>query len=179
MHPDEHLMTAVRDGDLNKMSILFERYHVKLYNYFIKLTRDRDLSEDLTQNVFERALKYRNSYKDSFPFQAWIYRIASNVRYDHYRAKKPDIAYNDGYQAFADGIASEEVDPQEEQISRLHQALHGLNDDQKKMIWLTKYEGMKYAEAAQILGITESALKVKIHRTMKTLKANYFKINPL
>ena len=179
MHPDEKLMTAVREGELNKMSILYDRYHVQLYNYFIKLTRDRTLSEDLTQNVFERALKYRSSYKDSYPFKAWIYRVASNVRYDHYRSKKLDVAYNDGYQAFADRMVTGEEDPQEEQISRLHQALHGLNDEQKKMIWLTKYEGMKYSEAAQILGCTESALKVKIHRTMKTLKANYFKITPL
>ncbi len=179
MHPDEQLMAEVRDGNLRKMSILFERYNVRLFNYFTKLTRDRALSEDLTQTVFERAIKYRNSYKDSYPFKAWIYRIASNVRYDHYRSQKLKVVYDDGYQEPGSRM---EFDPGNEQgderVDRLYRALHDLNDEQKKMIWLTKYEGMKYAEAAEILGCTESALKVKIHRTMKRLKSNYFKYEP-
>ena len=176
MHPDERLMTRVRDGDLKQMSILFERYHVRLFNYFTKLTRDRALSEDLTQTVFERALKYRGSYKDSYPFKAWIYRIASNVRYDHYRSQKLQVVSDDGYQE--PGVRMD-FDPgndqADERIDKLYKAIGGLNDEQKKMIWLTKYEGMKYAEAAKILGCTESALKVKVHRAMKSLKSNYFK----
>jgi RNA polymerase sigma-70 factor (ECF subfamily) len=176
MHPDEKLMTEVRGGNLNKMSILFERYHVRLYNYFTKLTRDRALSEDLTQTVFERAIKYRNSYKDSYPFKAWIYRIASNVRYDHYRSQKLKVVYDDGYQEPGGRM---DIDPGndhgDERIDKLYKAMQKLNDEQKKMIWLTKYEGMKYSEAAGILGCTESALKVKIHRAMKSLKSNYFK----
>jgi RNA polymerase sigma-70 factor (ECF subfamily) len=178
MHPDESYMVQVRDGDLRKVSELYHRYHVKLYNFFLKLTRDRSLSEDLTQNVFERVIKYRESYKDDFPFKAWIYRIAYNVKHDHFRSQKLHIAYDQTYESAQITESSpEKSDFEEERISKLKLAMKGLNDEQKKVIWLTKYEGMKYIEAARVIGCTESAFKVKVHRAMKHLKSNYFKMN--
>ena len=59
--PDEIIMKRVKDGNLAEMSVLFERYHLRLYNFFLKLTRNRDISHDLTQNLFYRMIKYKNS----------------------------------------------------------------------------------------------------------------------
>ena len=56
-------MQHVKDGNLSEMSELFERYNVKLYNYFLKLTRNKLISQDLTQNLFYRMIRYKNSYK--------------------------------------------------------------------------------------------------------------------
>ena len=54
---DNELMLKVRDGDLGKLSFLFERYHRALFNFFLRSTGNRDLSEDLVQEVFLRMLE--------------------------------------------------------------------------------------------------------------------------
>jgi RNA polymerase sigma factor (sigma-70 family) len=93
---DEELMAAVRADDLDQLVPLFERYHGPLFNYLTRLTNDRDLSEDLTQTVFERILKYRSSYQPTQPFKAWVYQMARNVHADHWqRQQKLRVADTD------------------------------------------------------------------------------------
>ena len=60
---DNQLMEEVRDGKVEKLAILFERHHVTLYNFFLRLTANRSISEDLVQDVFFRILRYRHTYR--------------------------------------------------------------------------------------------------------------------
>ena len=61
---DSTLMERVRAGDLEQLSELFERHHRRLYQFFLKLARDRSVAEDLVQEVFVRVLKYRHTWRD-------------------------------------------------------------------------------------------------------------------
>ena len=63
---DEIIMQRVKDGNLAEMSVLFERYHLKLYNFFLKLNKQKDISQDLTQNLFYRMIKYKHTFKDGY-----------------------------------------------------------------------------------------------------------------
>jgi len=65
---DNDLMLQVRDGDLGKLSFLFERYHRALFNFFLRSTGNRDLSEDLVQEAFLRLLKYRHTFRPDSRF---------------------------------------------------------------------------------------------------------------
>src|SRR5215208_1109141 len=85
---DETIMIAVRNGDLQPAAVLFDRYNKRIFNFLATLTNDRDEAEDLTQNVFLRMIKYRNSFKDESRFQPWIYQIARNVFSDFYNGQK-------------------------------------------------------------------------------------------
>src|SRR5687767_14265479 len=85
---DEVIMEAVKSGNLQQTTLLFERYNKRIYNFLARMTMDRSLAEDLTQNVFFRIIKYRNSYRDGARFQSWIYQIARNVFSDHYQTVK-------------------------------------------------------------------------------------------
>jgi hypothetical protein len=60
---DTELMVAVRDGDLVQLGVLFERHHLHLFNFFLRLTGSRQLSGDLVQEAFIRILKYRKSFR--------------------------------------------------------------------------------------------------------------------
>ncbi|HMI62951.1 MAG TPA: sigma factor, partial [Puia sp.] len=60
---DEKIMLLVKDGHLSELTELFDRYHVPLYNFFLRLTVDKVISEDLTQNLFYRVIRYRQSYQ--------------------------------------------------------------------------------------------------------------------
>src|SRR5687767_15879776 len=80
-------MTAVRSGDLAKLGILFERYHLPLFDFLARVTGDRTAAEDLVQDVFVRILKYRATYRDGGSFETWLFRIARNARADHFRRR--------------------------------------------------------------------------------------------
>ncbi|MEJ7681884.1 MAG: sigma factor [Segetibacter sp.] len=60
---DENIMLKVKEGNLSELTVLFERYHVTLFNFFLKLTKDKAVSEDLTQTLFYRVIKYRQTYR--------------------------------------------------------------------------------------------------------------------
>lgn len=68
MPDDEQVMAQVRDGRVEMLAILFERHHVRLFNFFLRLTASRSASEDLVQEVFLRMLKYRHTYRGDSKF---------------------------------------------------------------------------------------------------------------
>ena len=82
---DEALMIAVRSGDLDCLSALFQRHYRTLYGFLYRMTQERSVAEDLVQEVFARILKYRHTYEDEGTFEAWLYRIARNSYYDFAR----------------------------------------------------------------------------------------------
>lgn len=174
-YTDEELMQKAKAGELRYISTLFDRYNVRLYNFFYQQTRDKGQSEDLTQNVFERIIKYRKNYQEKKNFTAWIYAIARNVHMDLYRKKRFDLPGNEKVLAIA------EIPQEEETIESLHNdrlklAMAALSKDEQQILWMTRFEKMKYAEVADVFDCTEGAIKAKVHRTMKNLKDVFFKI---
>jgi RNA polymerase sigma-70 factor (ECF subfamily) len=89
---DNVLMQKVRDGDLAKMAVLFERHHRALFRYFLRLTGNREFSEDLVQDVYFRMLKYRHTYRDSNPFTSWMYQVGRNAHLDGLQKRKGEGA---------------------------------------------------------------------------------------
>jgi len=81
-------MARIQEGDIGQLGVLFERYNAKLYSYFVRLTSDRVVSEDLVQEVFLRMLKYRHTYRGEGQFTGWMYQIARNACGDHRRKWK-------------------------------------------------------------------------------------------
>lgn len=174
---DEQLMLLVKEGKLSHLGQLFERYQVRLYNYFLKLTRREALSEDLTQNVFERVLKHRHTYKEEFPFNAWLFRIAHNVRMDYYRKQKIKFDANvDPVQLPLVDNARDEEEEREFLKVDLERALSQMKDEYREVLILTRYERMKYMQVADVLGISEGAVKIKVHRAIKQLSTIYHQI---
>lgn len=78
LYSDEEIMIKVKNNQLALMKPLFDRYHVKLYNFFLRLTYNEDVSKDLVQNVFYRIIKYRKTYNPEYKFKSWIYQLARN-----------------------------------------------------------------------------------------------------
>ncbi|HPG40908.1 MAG TPA: RNA polymerase sigma factor [bacterium] len=174
MLTDHNIMLAVQNGDLDKLGMLFERYHKQLYNFFLKQTGDIHASEDLVQDVFVRILNYRNTYRGDSGFVSWMFSIAHNSRCDFYRKQKhrgeslelvndmPDAAFTPEDQAIRDN-----------HNSLLQQALLRLTDEKRQALVLSRYHNMKYEEIAQITGCRVGTVKARVHRALLELTHIY------
>src|SRR6185295_20196098 len=87
---DLELMLAVRNGNLEKLGILFDRHQQSLFNYFYRLSGDAASSDDLVQEVFLRMLKYRRSFRQDSQFRAWMYQIARAARIDRFKKHREE-----------------------------------------------------------------------------------------
>ncbi len=169
---DELLMMAVRKGQIEMLNTLATRYQKRIYNYFLKSTMDVDDSGDLTQNTFIRVMKYRTSYKEGSRFETWLFQIARNQLKDYFRKMK---VYKDKFTNVEVIPENEDQDDgQREREQLLQQAMRLLPDEKRELLVLSKFQGMKYEQIAQLRESSVSAIKVQVHRTLKQLKEIYF-----
>jgi len=165
---DEALMARVANGNLDDLKILFERHHLHIFNFLYKMSGDRMLSEDLTQDVFYKVIKYRSSYKNG-SFISWIFTIARNSLNTHFRKNKE---VSDGLEKVEQYLAADEGEDHEEK-SQLHHALNKLDPSDRAVLVMHKFNDIKYEDLAEIMGSTPGALKTKVSRALKKLKTVY------
>jgi RNA polymerase sigma factor (sigma-70 family) len=177
---DEIIMEAVKNGNLQQASLLFERYHKRIFNFLARLALDRELAEDLTQNVFLRIIKYRGSYREGLKFQSWIYQVARNVFSDHYQANKNRFSNYVDVEKVGDHMAADD-DTQEmdEKEKLLHRSMARLSEEQRELLILTRFQQMKYEEVAAIMDTTVANIKVKVHRAIIKLREYYFELEKI
>jgi RNA polymerase sigma factor (sigma-70 family) len=176
---DEALMIQLATGQLDAAAVLFQRYHRALYNFYLHLGFAREVSEDLVQTVFERLIKYRQSYREGMNLRSWLYQMARNVGMDQ---RKQQMRYGaEDLNAQENKLVWSElgIDVQlenREKHQALDRAMQALNAEQREVLLLTKFQQLKYSEVATILGCSEGAVKVKVFRALEQLKAHYIKI---
>ncbi len=164
-------MATVQAGNLDALGTLFERYHRQVYGFFVKLTRDTDLSEDLTQSTFERIMRYRHSYRGDGSFRGWLFQVARNVRVDHHRANriKVDQEVELAELPLLTPTVSAALENRERQEA-LEKAIAELPDTYRETLLLVWQQEMKYREVAEALGTTETNIKSRIHRAVRALR---------
>ncbi len=176
---DHTLMLAVRAGDIRQLGVLFERYQHRLYGFFLRLTNQPTVSEDLVQIVFYRILKYRHTYRDEGKFTAWIFHVARKVAADHFRKHASTPAPSDP----ADLIDHPDTTPPPseqaattEDVTLLRTALAHLPLAHREVLVLSRFQQLNHQEIARLLDCSVGAVKVRAHRALKELRALYFKI---
>ena len=176
---DNALMLKVKNGDIDKMGLLYERYHRQLYRFLFNMTRQKELSEDMVQNIFLRMLKYPDGFLGFGEFKTWMYHIARNAMYDHFRKIKRTPSHSD-LKNFEERIEGEQYADahleKEQELKTLQTAMGNLSDENRELLILCRFQELKYNEIARILNTTEGAVKVRIHRALNQLKSNYLKI---
>ena len=172
---DSVLMERVRAGRLDQLAELFERHHRRLYQFFLKLARDRSVAEDLVQEVFVRVLKYRHTWREEAEFVPWMFALARNAAVDHFRARTRDSK--------RDAAALPDLTPQaprvverleeEERAGQLRKALDLLAPDKREVLLLARFGELKHDRIADLLGISPGAVRVRLHRALKELREAY------
>ena len=174
---DDAVMLEVKGGRVESLAILFERHHVQLFNFFLRLTGSRPASEDLVQEVFIRILKYRASYRGEDKFLGWMYRIAHNAHIDHLRRHKETVALDDQFvEAISPEPGLEDRVVQNQDAALMSKALSRLPQEKQKVLVLSRFQNMKYREIAELLGCPVGTVKATVHRALKELGDIYFEM---
>jgi RNA polymerase sigma factor (sigma-70 family) len=164
---DEELMSQVRSGVGEMLGPLFDRYHVPLFNFYLKVTGERSASEDLVQEVFFRILKYRQSYRTETPFRAWMYQIARNARIDLLRRRRAESSWEP---EMSPAFLPPDTAEQSEETALLYRALMRMPEEKREVLILSRFQELKYEEIAQLLGCEIGTVKTRVHRALQELR---------
>lgn len=185
--PDVRLMLEVRAGNAAAFEELVLRYQDRLLTILEHLVGNHHQAEDLTQEVFLRVYRARKTYQPGAKFSTWLFRIAHHVALNALRDQgrrrevsldrgpSPDLSgvsrtqLEEVAQASSGAIPARRLDRTElQQIVR--SALDRLNDRQRLAVLLSKFEGMSYAEIAEVMGLSASAVKSLLSRARAALR---------
>lgn len=174
MLEEQQLMTAIKNGEVRLVGILFERYHLAIFNFFIRLGISRSEAEDFVQETFIRIIKYRNSYDDKSAFSCWCYQIARNIAFDHFKNPRNKIAFCEFDEDTAVETSTvQDTDLYEDQQARLQLALSRLPFEQREIIVLSRYQQIPYKEISTLLDCNMNTLKTRIRAALIALKKQF------
>lgn len=149
---------------------LFNQYNSMIYRIILLMTNSREEAEDLTQEVFIKAFRGLAGYKGESSYKTWLYSIARNITYDHYRKKRTIQFLKDLIHLERKEPVPEEIMEMKEQTQALYQAIMGLKLSYREIIILRKIKGYQISETAAILGWIEGKVKTTLHRALHALK---------
>lgn len=171
---DAALVVAAKAGDATAFGELYERYRDAIYRFCLARTGTAHDAEDLTADVFVKALQSIDRYQDrGLPFAAFLYRIARNAAIDRSRTLKQPVS--------VDGLLVEPASKQNVeaeatlQVERsiLLAALARLKPEHRDVIVMRFIEGYAALEVAQFLGKTEGAIRTLQHRALERLRKEF------
>lgn len=156
---------------------LYEDYHQDVFNFLTYLTRDRDIAEDLSHEVYVRVLKSYGSFEGKSSEKTWLFAVAKNVSIDYFRKRSTARKHTDLHfdweteqLATLDRLPDQIIELDEEKQMVLDE-LHRCTGDQKMVILMRFFQDLTIAETADVLGWTESKVKTTQHRAIKALQA--------
>lgn len=169
-YEDQLVERAKTDSDA--FGELYATYFGQIYRFVYSRMRDQDAAEDVTSEVFFKALRAIGRYKPSgHPFSAWLYQISVNAIADHYRARKPAGNLDDAIGVADPQRPLDERVAQQQEAARVWAAIDSLPEQQRTAITLKLGEDLKLADIGVVMGKSEGAIKLLVHRGMIGLRA--------
>ncbi|HUV26571.1 MAG: sigma-70 family RNA polymerase sigma factor [Anaerolineales bacterium] len=176
---DEIALKLAAQGDQEAFGVLYERYVSRIYSYIYYRTGNQHDAEDLTARVFFRALRHVENYKDrGLPLSAWLYRIAHNLVANWHRdnSRRKEIPLDEIILVRHSGDLPEAVLIENEEKENLLHVIHRLPPDRQQLIILKFVEHLSNAEIGQVMGRSEGAVKSLYHRTLLSLRDDFYLI---
>jgi RNA polymerase sigma-70 factor (ECF subfamily) len=170
---DGYLVVRIRDGDIEALGELYERYKAPMYRTALAITRDTKAAEDILQEAFLRVYAYSHTIDESVPLGPWLYRVTVNLAYSWTRQVKRRLQ---AFQAILDRWTSsaqwhpETMTEEEEWRQILQQAIDTLPDRHRVVIILHYLEGLSLKEIAYITEVPEGTIKSRLHYARTSLR---------
>lgn len=169
LNSEQEIIEAAKK-DLLHFKKLYNKYYEQIFRYVYQRMDDKDTAHDVTSQVFLKSMNNLNKFKyKGVPFSAWLFRIASNEVIQFYKDKKSErtVQIQTDY---IQNIVANESELRREQLSIVIEEIAELPAKELELIELRYFEKRPFKEISQILNITESNAKVRIHRIVAKLK---------
>lgn len=169
LNSEQEIIEAAKK-DLLHFKKLYNKYYEQIFRYVYQRMDDKDTAHDVTSQVFLKSMNNLNKFKyKGVPFSAWLFRIASNEVVQFYKDKKSERTVQIQTDYIQDIVANES-ELRREQLSIVIEEIAELPAKELELIELRYFEKRPFKEISQILNITESNAKVRIHRIVAKLK---------
>lgn len=177
---DAQLMLRVREGDEESFGVLLEKYRSPVIRFVYRMVQDQAIAEELGQEVFLRVYRSRATYEPTAKFTTWLFRIATHLALNWLRDGRSERGHQrldeegDGetpVREVADRVPSvEQRMVYQTRLQEVRDAIALLPEKQRAAVLMHKYEEMEYAQIAQVLECSESAVKSLVFRAYETLR---------
>ncbi len=176
---DDRFVTSALSGDESAYRKLVNKYEKPLYFHIRKMIKEKELVEDLVQEVFMKAFHNLATYNNEYAFSTWLYRIATNHTIDYLRKKKlQTLSINEPYQS-KDGemelqlpdnsFATDSPMIKKERRKFVTEAIQNLPEQYRQVIEMRHMEEKSYQEIAEILELPLGTIKAHIFRAREML----------
>lgn len=159
------IVQRLQQGDERAQGELIDAVQARLFKFCVLLARNREVAEDLSQETLIKCLQSIHSLKEGKTFLAWMYQIARNLFIDLKRkpGSKDTLSLDD--------LTHVGVEKDFDLILNVQKVLSQFEPDDRFLLLLVELEGCSYKEAAEVLHISEDAVRSKLHR----LRASFVK----
>ncbi|WP_107842062.1 RNA polymerase sigma factor [Metasolibacillus meyeri] len=168
---EQYIIKQVLAGDQQAYGQIMDRYKNPLYATILRMTRNPQLAQDLVQEAFIKVYEQLGRYEETGSFKSWLYRIAINHCLDELRKKQYKIVNEE----LEEGQLIEEEHPEviflkKERGRQLEELLAKL-PEQERLILLLRYSNeLSYEEISELLHISLSDVRNKLHRSKKKMR---------
>ena len=181
---DEDLLLAWRGGRQESLGTLVARWETPLFRFVSRMVDRPEDARDVCQETFLKIVDKADAFRDGARFSTWMYQIALNLCRDQARRKKrwghlvvANSVTNDGAEAEHASDETRDTSPsvaleQNETQTAVRRALARLPHDQREVLLLKEYEGLKFREIAGVLGVPESTVKSRMYAALDTMRTS-------
>ena len=174
-------MVKIAEGDEDAFEILVDRHQASVLNLIYRFIGDRTQAKDLAQEVFIRVWQAAKTYRPEAKFTTWLYRITANLCFNELKSSRRRKWFSfhrsdeEGEYTLEETLAdrapsAEDLLLEKERSRQISDALQSLPDNQRMALVLKRYDDLSYAEIAQIIGCSVSAVESLLVRAKKTLQ---------
>ncbi len=173
--------TQSQEGHLPNFADVFDEYQRPIYNYLLRMTQNQAEAEDLTQETFIRVHRGLPNFRGEASLSTWIYRIATNVSLDHFRRNvtrqaKAALSLEEmesDREWLVDETSSspEQLAAQSEMSACVQRFIQRLPPDYRTVLVLHDLQNLKNREVADVLDLSLSTVKIRVHRARNKLRA--------
>jgi RNA polymerase sigma-70 factor (ECF subfamily) len=168
---DLFYIQRVKTGDIQAFSAIVSNYRQMVFSIVLKMVKNREDAEDITQEVFIKVFKSLEQFNSASEFSTWLYRIAYNTTLSELRKKKMFFTSIDDDLTAINEIYTDENETEEMEIKLQHldNALKKLPPDEIFLVTLHYMDGQSIENISQISNLSVANVKVKLHRIRKKL----------
>ena len=168
---DSLAIKMLRTGTVNAFEPIIKRYQAPVFRYLCRLTGNSELSKDLAQDTFLRAYEGILKTRDDINLKAWLYKIATNNAYKHFRKAK--IISFISLDHSRDVASPDEVEADISEQVVIRDAIQSVPLEMRTCLLMHLVDGFKYREIGLVLGISEEAVRKRVARGKKVFRKGY------